>query len=290
MPSADGASVAGPGEPTHASASGPLQGVRAGVFEQPRRQRLSRSRSVSGAPSCEGVARQSMTDRSRARMRGATLRVEATMGRQGERMSRAGGCGAGVRVGVDAVGAIGRQAGLRGLRAGAGRPRGERQRRRDAAVRLFGEPDAAAGFKGAPGVDPPAPELVHVKADDPNRLGKFEFELMTPNQWSGVTLEIKGQPDQDGRTPRDDVSGYKALSMQVFATGVATVRVEVLSRGWEQDTHDGQPADHVPAQAGAQHLSCRAEEIRAALMGDRYPNRPEGRAEEPDRRHDLGLL
>ena len=115
---------------------------------------------------------------------------------------------------------------------------------RGGAMQLFGyseNPTRPPVFKGAPGVDPPAPELVHVKADDPNRLGKFEFELMTPNQWSGVTLEIKGQPDQDGRTPRDDVSGFKALSMQVFATGVATVRVEVLSRGWEQDTHTANP-------------------------------------------------
>ena len=88
---------------------------------------------------------------------------------------------------------------------------------------------------------PPVPELVRVKADDPNRLGKVEFDLVTPNQWSGVTLEIRGRPDQDGRTPRDDVSGFKTLSMQVFASGVATVRVEVLSRGWEQDTHTANP-------------------------------------------------
>ena len=40
MPGADGAGVAGEGEPTHTVASGPLPGVRAGVFEQPRRQRL----------------------------------------------------------------------------------------------------------------------------------------------------------------------------------------------------------------------------------------------------------
>ncbi len=115
---------------------------------------------------------------------------------------------------------------------------------RGGAMQLFGyseNPTRPPSFRGAAGVDPPAPELVHVKADDPNRLGKFEFELMTPNQWSGVTLEIKGQPDKDGLTPRDDVSGFKALSMQVFATGIATVRVEVLSRGWQQDTHTANP-------------------------------------------------
>lgn len=115
---------------------------------------------------------------------------------------------------------------------------------RGGAMQLFGyseNPTRPPTFRGAPGVDPPGPELVRIKADDANRLGKFDFELLTPNQWSGVTLEIKGQPDQDGRPPRDDVSAYKTLSMQVFATGVATVRVEVLSRGWQQDTHTANP-------------------------------------------------
>jgi hypothetical protein len=111
-------------------------------------------------------------------------------------------------------------------------------------MQLFGyseNPTRPPTFKGAPNVDPPAPELVRTKPDDPNRLGKFDFELLTPNQWSGVTLEIKGQADKDGKTPADDVSGYKSLSMEVFATGVATMRVEILSRGWGQDTNTANP-------------------------------------------------
>ena len=47
------------------------------------------------------------------------------------------------------------------------------------------------------------------------------------NQWSGVTLEIKGQADVDGQTPADDVTGYKSLSMEVFATGVGNLRIEL---------------------------------------------------------------
>ena len=115
---------------------------------------------------------------------------------------------------------------------------------RGGAMQLFGyseNPTRPPVFRGAAGLEPAGPELVRIKPDDPNRLGKFEFEIVVPNQWSGVTLEIKGQADQDGRTPRDDVSGFKTLSMQVFATGVATVRVEVLSRGWQQDTHTANP-------------------------------------------------
>ena len=115
---------------------------------------------------------------------------------------------------------------------------------RGGSMQLFGyseNPTRPPTFRGAAKLEPPAPELVRIKADDPNRLGKFEFEIFTPNQWSGVTLEIRGQPDQDGQTPRDDVSGYKTLAMDLYVTGVATVRVEVLSRGWERDTYTANP-------------------------------------------------
>src|SRR4051812_21158484 len=47
-------------------------------------------------------------------------------------------------------------------------------------------------FKGQDGLDPPAPELVHIKAGDPNHAAKFEYSLLAPNQWSGVAMEIQG--------------------------------------------------------------------------------------------------
>lgn len=115
---------------------------------------------------------------------------------------------------------------------------------RGGALQLFGyseNPTRPPIFKGAPNLDPPAPEIVRTKPDDPNHLAKFDFELVTPNQWSGVTLEIKGQADKDGQTPADDMTGYKSLSMEVFATGVATVRVELLSRGWGINPNTANP-------------------------------------------------
>lgn len=111
-------------------------------------------------------------------------------------------------------------------------------------MQLFGyseNPTRPPVFKGAPNLQPPAPELVRTKPDDPNRMAKFDVEFVTPNQWSGVTLEIKGQADRDGKTPADDMTGYKTLSMDVFATGLATMRVEILSRGWGQDTNTANP-------------------------------------------------
>ena len=84
-------------------------------------------------------------------------------------------------------------------------------------------------FKGLEGADPPAPELVRLKKDDPNRAAKFDYVLLAPNDWAGVTLEIHGLPDADGKPVADDVSGYKTLSLQVYATGIQILRLEAIS-------------------------------------------------------------
>jgi hypothetical protein len=86
-------------------------------------------------------------------------------------------------------------------------------------------------FKGLDGADPPAPELVRINKDDPNRLAKFEYALSAPNSEAGVVLEVHGQPDQGGKPVPDDVTGYKDISFQVFAKGVPKMRVELVSHG-----------------------------------------------------------
>lgn len=90
-------------------------------------------------------------------------------------------------------------------------------------------------FKGMEGADPPAPELVRIKKDDPNHAMKFEFSLRAPNQWAGVTVEIHGQPDADGKLVPDDVSAFKTLSMQVYATGIEILRLEAISKNTGKD-------------------------------------------------------
>ena len=90
-------------------------------------------------------------------------------------------------------------------------------------------------FKGLDGADPPAPELVRVKKDDPNHAMKFDFSLRAPNQWAGVTVEIHGRPDADGKFVPDDVSGFKNLSLQVYATGIEILRLEAISKGAGKD-------------------------------------------------------
>ena len=86
-------------------------------------------------------------------------------------------------------------------------------------------------FKGLESSQPPAPEVVRLKPDDPNHSIAFDYELYSPNQYAGVGVEVQGQPYKDGKQQPDDVSGYKFLSMQIYATGVQGLRVELISRG-----------------------------------------------------------
>ena len=86
-------------------------------------------------------------------------------------------------------------------------------------------------FKGLENSNPPAPEAVRLKPDDPNHAIAFDYELYSPNQYAGVGVEVHGQADKDGKPVADDLSGYKFLSMQIYATGVSNLRLEVMSRG-----------------------------------------------------------
>jgi hypothetical protein len=85
--------------------------------------------------------------------------------------------------------------------------------------------------KGLANASPPAPELVRLKQDDPNKAAAFDYEMYPPNQYAGVGIQIQGQADKDGKPVADDLSAYKYLTMQIYATGVPRLRVEILSRG-----------------------------------------------------------
>ena len=86
-------------------------------------------------------------------------------------------------------------------------------------------------FKGLANASPGAPELIVLKDAPQNHLASFEYNLVGPNQWANVTLEIQGRPNKDGKPVADDVSGYKQLSLQLYATGVDSLRVEFISHG-----------------------------------------------------------
>ncbi len=86
-------------------------------------------------------------------------------------------------------------------------------------------------FKGLANAAPGAPELIVLKDAPQNHLAAFDYNLVGPNQWANVTLEIQGRPLKDGKPVADDVSGYKQLSLQLYATGVDSLRVEFVSHG-----------------------------------------------------------
>ena len=103
--------------------------------------------------------------------------------------------------------------------------------------------------KGAPSAAN-SPELVRIKPEDPNHLGKIEFVFAAPNQWAGASIEIKGQADADGKPQADDVTGFKKLTFQLYAKGVTTIRVEAISKGHGADLQMGYPQKVFKVQPG----------------------------------------
>ena len=94
-----------------------------------------------------------------------------------------------------------------------------------------GQESTPVKFKGLANASPGAPELIVLKDAPQNHLATFEYNLVGPNQWANVTLEIMGRPMKDGKYVADDVSGYKQLSLQLYATGVDSLRIEFVSHG-----------------------------------------------------------
>ena len=86
-------------------------------------------------------------------------------------------------------------------------------------------------FKGLANASPGAPELIVLKDAPTNHLASFEYNLLGPNEWANVTLEVQGHPVKDGKQAADDVSGYKQMALQLYATGVDSLRVEFISHG-----------------------------------------------------------
>ena len=94
-----------------------------------------------------------------------------------------------------------------------------------------GQESTPVKFKGMADASPGAPELVVLKDNAQNHLASFEYSLSGPNQWANVTLEVQGRPNKDGKPVADDVSAYKQMSLQLYATGVDWLRVEFISHG-----------------------------------------------------------
>jgi len=94
-------------------------------------------------------------------------------------------------------------------------------------------------FRGMEKADPPAPALARVTADD--AAAAFDYELRIPNEWAGVNMEVFGEPEKDGKLVADDVSGYKFITLRVFAKGARYIRLELITRGHGTNFESGYP-------------------------------------------------
>ena len=110
-------------------------------------------------------------------------------------------------------------------------------------LRLWGyqeNPTRMSIFKGHE-ADNATPRLVRTSKTDQNHAAAFEYELVIPNQWAGVSMEVQGRPGEEGALPADDVTGYKVLSLQAYVTGTSYMRVEIMSNGQGINLHSGYP-------------------------------------------------
>jgi hypothetical protein len=107
-------------------------------------------------------------------------------------------------------------------------------------VQLFSyeeRPTMPSRYKGLEGANPPAPEFARPSKDSPNKAIAFDYELQGTNQYAGAGVQVHGQPEKEGKPVADDVSRFKYLTLQLYATGVTSMKVEFISRGQGIETN-----------------------------------------------------
>ena len=95
-------------------------------------------------------------------------------------------------------------------------------------------------IRGLENAEPPSPAPARVT--DQDTAAAFDYELRIPNEWSGVNMEVFGQPEKDGKLVADDVSGYKFITMRIFAKGPRQIRVELITWGQGRSLESGYPS------------------------------------------------
>jgi hypothetical protein len=102
--------------------------------------------------------------------------------------------------------------------------------------------------RGLENADPPAPAFARVTAED--IAAAFDYEFRIPNEWEGVNMEVFGQPEKDGKLVPDDVSGYKFITLRVFAKGAQYIKLELITRGQGTNFESGYPAATIRLSPG----------------------------------------
>jgi hypothetical protein len=103
-------------------------------------------------------------------------------------------------------------------------------------------------FRGLQGANPLAPAFARVTAED--TAAAFEYELRIPNEWEGVNLEVFGEPEKDGKLVPDDVSGFKFISLRLFAQTAQFIKIELITRGQGTNLESGYPSATIRISPG----------------------------------------
>ena len=120
-------------------------------------------------------------------------------------------------------------------------------------IQLFGyeESKGTRASSRSAGSDPPARSSAH-QAGRSKSCNEVRYALHAPNPWTGVTVEMHGPPDADDKAVPEDLSGYKTLSLQVYATGIEILRPR-RSASRAARIRLCMAGDDVPGAAGLQH-------------------------------------
>jgi hypothetical protein len=117
---------------------------------------------------------------------------------------------------------------------------------RGGAVSLFGYQENPANTVSFTNSDKPDHvPMVAPPAQNHSQLVVFNFRIPAPNQWGGVTLEIRGMPDKDGKQVAEDLSAYSYLSVQAIAQGTNSLKAELITKDNGVKIGDGQDFGYV---------------------------------------------
>jgi hypothetical protein len=90
--------------------------------------------------------------------------------------------------------------------------------------------------------DKPWPRMPMVvpAAQNHSQLVAFNFSIPAGNAYAGVSLEIHGMPEKDGKQVGEDLSAYNYLVVQVIAQGTETLRAELVTKDNGVSVKDGE--------------------------------------------------
>ena len=137
-------------------------------------------------------------------------------------------------------------------------------------IQLFGVQESEAHksiFQRTPkALNPPAPELVRIKKDDPNRAAEFDYTLLAPQ----THTQASSSRFTDTRMPTASPLVRRRRRLQVAAHGRVrdrashAMRIELISHGFGIELQVGYPQMTFKIQPGMHTYKAALKAFRAA--------------------------